>query len=60
MKKETVRVGLKRSKNYQGYESVIEREIFYKNSTDRDKIIKEMYAQCRKDLTDQMAIDGVK
>lgn len=57
MKKETIRVGLKQSVNYQTYGSTIETEIFYNNDAERDAKVNELYAKCRKDINRQKEID---
>ena len=57
MNKEIVRVGLKKTKNYQSYESVIEKEIFYNTLEERNQIVSGLYAQCRKDISKQQEVD---
>jgi len=60
MKKETIRIGLKRSKNFQTYESTVEREIFYETEEQRKEIKNKVYAELRKDIKEQMEIDSGK
>lgn len=60
MQRETIRVGLKKTKNFQSYEATIEKEIFYKDSEERTAIVQELYAICRKDIAKQIELDGVR
>ena len=60
MKKEMAKVGLKKTKNFQSYESSIEKEIFYNNAEERQNIVSELFAQCRKSISEQMKVDGNK
>ena len=56
--KEIKRVGLRISKNYNSFESSVEREIEYNNEEERDTLIAEMYAECRKDIARQIEIQN--
>lgn len=56
--KETIRVGLKKSKSYQVYDASIEKEIYYNSAEERDEIVAVLYATLRKDISKQMKIDG--
>lgn len=56
--KEVIRVGLKKTKNYQSYECSIEKEIEYISNDMRDTLVSQIYAQCRKDISKQMEVDG--
>lgn len=57
MHKEIVRIGLKKSRNYQTYESTIEKEIYYKTAEERSATVNELFATVRKELVEQMIMD---
>ena len=60
MKKETIKLGLQKTKNFQTYESRVEKEIFYKNDEERKGIKLRLYAELRTDINEQMRLDGMK
>ena len=60
MQKETIRLGIKKTKNFQSYESSVEREIFYKDEKERKAIKNRIYAELRNDISEQMELDTTK
>jgi len=52
--KELKKVVIKLSKNYNSYESSVEREIEYNTQEERDGIVNQMFAECRRDINRQM------
>ena len=52
--KEIKKVVIKLSKNYNSYESSVEREIEYNTQEERDGIVNQMFAECRRDINRQM------
>ena len=57
---EILKIGLTKTEKFQSFSCNIEKKIYYNTIQERDSIVRELYALCRKYITEQMIIDGLK